>query len=34
MEFGMSHRIKQQEKYVCNLDGQPKNRIVEQRSEF
>ena len=42
MEFGMSRRIKPKDKYVHismkeiwrNLDGPPKNRIVELHSEF
>ena len=42
MEFGMSRRIKPKEKYVHisrkeiwrNLDGPPKDRIVELCSEF
>ena len=42
MEFGMSRSIKPKEKYVRismtetlrNLDGPPKNRIVELRIEF
>ena len=42
MEFGMSHWIKSEEKYVRismkeiwrNLDGLPKNRIMELRGDL
>ena len=42
MEFGMSRRFKPEEKHVRismkeiwrNLDGRPKHRIAELRSEF